>query len=255
MAQNKQIIIREYDFIHSKEGEKNYVHNFNDLKNFILKNEETAQYLKPLFKKGYGEVLQAQNYVGVIQTKDGTTIEILPKIANLDRDDDQTRKIVIKMLRTLKNSPFKNLDHANLKSEKMPLLEVFISMFLLELTKLVQRGIKSDYIDREENLPFLKGKLKFADHIKRNFVHKERFYVQYQEFLSDRIENRLIKTTLDFLYKKSKSSKNQQRIREFQFVFDEIQLSNDPKNDFSKIRLNRQIKDYEQVLCGVKLFC
>ena len=93
MAQNKQIIIREYDFIHSKEGEKNYVHNFNDLKNFILKNEETAQYLKPLFKKGYGEVLQAQNYVGVIQTKDGTTIEILPKIANLDRDDDQTGSV------------------------------------------------------------------------------------------------------------------------------------------------------------------
>jgi 5-methylcytosine-specific restriction enzyme subunit McrC len=122
------------------------------------------------------------------------------------------------------------------------------------LTKLVQRGIKSDYIDREENLAFLKGKLKFAEHIKYNFVHKERFYVQYQEFMSDRIENRLIKTTLDFLYKKSKNSTNQQRIREFQFVFDEIQQSNDPKNDFEKVRLNRQMKDYEQVLLWCKTF-
>jgi len=78
--------------------------------------------------------------------------------------------------------------------------------------------------------------------------------VEYQEFLSDRVENRLIKTTLEYLYKKSKSNKNQQRIREFLFVFDEIKVSHDIKTDFSKVKLNRQMKDYEQVLLWCKTF-
>ena len=50
---------------------------------------------------------------------------------------------------------------ANLKSTNMPLLEIFITMFLSELEKLIRKGIRSDYIDKEENLKYLKGKLKF----------------------------------------------------------------------------------------------
>lgn len=225
---------------------------FDDLKQFVLKNNEQTLFLKPSYKNGLGETLQANSYVGVIQTKDGTTIEILPKIREVT--ETESKEILIKMLKTLKKSPFKNFNIAHLKASKMPLLEIFITMFLEELSKLIQKGIKSDYITKEENLNFLKGKLKINQQIKKNYIHKERFFVEYQEFLSDRVENRLIKTTLEFLYKKSKSNKNQQRIREFLFVFDEIRVSHNIKNDFSKVKINRQMKDYEQTLLWCKTF-
>ncbi|MDR3345567.1 MAG: McrC family protein [Campylobacteraceae bacterium] len=253
------IIIKEYDFLHCKEDKsENYIKEktFNAIKKFVLKNSESAQYLKPCWKKGFGEVLQAQNYVGIIQTKDGTTIEILPKIADISDDENcnETKKILIKMLKTLKNSPFKNLDTANLKTNKMPLLEIFITMFLEELSKLIRQGLRSDYIGREENLKYLKGKLDINEHIKRNYVHKERFFVKYQEFLSDRVENRLIKTTLEFLYKMSHSTANQQHIREFLFVFDDISLCGDVKTAFTNIKINRQLAHYEQTLLWCKTF-
>lgn len=251
----KQIVLKEFEFLQYKNEEKqnNYIEKttFEAIEKFVLENE-TEQYLKITTKKGFGKVLQAQNYVGVIQTKDGTTIEILPKIKELE--NEELKEILIKMLKTLKKSPFKNFNTANLKASKMPLLEIFISMFLEELAKLVQKGIKSDYVQKEENLKFLKGKLKISEQIKQNSVHKERFFVQYEEFSSDRVENRLIKTTLEYLYKKSKSNKNQQRIREFLFVFDEIKVSHNIKTDFEKIKLNRQMKDYEQVLLWCKTF-
>ena len=158
------------------------------------------------------------------------------------------------MLKTLKKSPFKNFNMANLQSTNLPLLEIFISMFLEELSKLIKRGIKSDYILREENLKFLKGKLLISQQIKKNIVHKERFYTQYEEFSSDRVENRLIKTTLEFLYKKTKINSNKKRIREFLFVFDEIKISHNIKVDFTKVKLNRQMKDYEQTLLLCKTF-
>lgn len=251
----KQIVLKEFEFLQYKneEEQNSYIEKttFEAIEKFVLENE-TEQYLKITTKKAYGKVLQAQNYVGVIQIKDGTTIEILPKIRNLD--EQKSKEILIKMLKTLKKSPFKNFNTANLKASKMPLLEIFISMFLEELSKLIQKGIKSDYVQKEENLKFLKGKLKISEQIKQNSVHKERFFVQYEEFSSDRVENRLIKTTLEYLYKKSKSNKNQQRIREFLFVFDEIKISHNIKTDFEKVKLNRQMKDYEQVLLWCKTF-
>ena len=251
----KEFILKEFEYLQYKDNTKdNFIkkETFDSLEKFVLENEKTAQYLKITTKNGFGKVLQAQNYVGVIQTKDGTTIEILPKIKNATTE--KSKDILIKMLKTLKNSPFKNLSVANLKSSKIPLFEIFISMFLEELTILVRNGIKSDYISKEENLKFLKGKLKISEQIKYNTIHKERFFVQYEEFISNRVENRLIKTTLQFLYNKSKLNKNQQRIREFLFVFDEIEISHNIKTDFSKIKLNRQMKDYQQVLLWCKTF-
>ena len=251
----KEFILKEFEYLQYEDNTKdNFIkkETFDSLEKFVLENEKTAQYLKITTKNGFGKVLQAQNYVGVIQTKDGTTIEILPKIKNATTE--KSKDILIKMLKTLKNSPFKNLSVANLKSSKIPLFEIFISMFLEELTVLVRNGIKSDYISKEENLKFLKGKLKISEQIKYNTIHKERFFVQYEEFISNRVENRLIKTTLQFLYNKSKLNKNQQRIREFLFVFDEIEISHNIKTDFSKIKLNRQMKDYEQVLLWCKTF-
>ncbi|MCD6433800.1 MAG: McrC family protein [Sulfurimonas sp.] len=252
------IILKEYEFLQTKDinqsNEKaHYMEekSFLELEKFILENE-TTPYLKIISKKGYGKILQAQNFVGVIQTKDGTTIEILPKILHVEIDE--SKKILLRMLKTLKKSPFKHINMANLKSSKLPLLEMFITMFLDELSWLIKRGIKSDYVKKQENLKFLKGKLKLSEQIKQNYIHKERFFVEYEEFSSDRAENRLIKTTLNFLYKKSKLNQNQQRIREFLFIFDDVSQSKDVKTDFANICLDRQMKDYEQVLVWSKTF-
>ncbi len=252
----KQIVLKEYDFLQTKDTtQKNYIDTttFTQLENFVLQNEETANYLKLTTKKGFGKVLQAQNYVGLLQTKNGITIEILPKIKKIT-SVEESKNILLKMLRTLKKSPFKNFHKAELKSSKMPLLEIFISMFLEELATLVRKGIKSEYVSKEKNLHFLKGKLKMSEQIKHNAIHKERFFVEYEEFLNDRVENRLIKTTLEFLYKKSKFTKNQQLIREFLFIFDDVKCSYDIKTDFSKVRIDRQMRVYEQVLIYSKTF-
>jgi 5-methylcytosine-specific restriction enzyme subunit McrC len=255
----KTITLNEYSFLqtHDKDDNQNpYIEpkEFEVLERFILQNEDKAQYLKLIYKKGYKKVLQAQNYVGLIQLKNGTTIEILPKTNN-SKTNENSKTTLIKMLKTLRNSPFKNLGFAHLKNIKnMSLFEVFISMFLEELASLVKKGIRFDYVTKEENLHFLKGKLHLSKQLQYNSVHKERFFVEYEEFSINRAENRLIKTTLSYLYKKSTSNKNQQRIREFLFVFDEVEKSKNIEMDFSKTKQNRQMKHYTQVLLWCKTF-
>ncbi|WP_107708353.1 McrC family protein [Campylobacter concisus] len=231
---------------------------FNAVDAFTRENFAAVEFLKPGRDKK-GDFLQAQNYVGIIQTKSGDSLEILPKIHDNDNGNNKeavenSKRILLRMLKTLKNHPFKNINIANLKSLNLPLLEIFISMFLDEVSKLIKIGIKSDYIELEDNLKFLKGKLKISEQIRKNIVHKERFYVCYQEFSIDRAENRLIKSALEFLYRRSKSSKNQRLIREYLFIFDEILSSSDINADFSRLKLNRQTKHYEQALLWSKIF-
>ena len=248
--QQSQITLTEFERIYRRDICKK---DFGDIENFILKNcDENAPFLRIVSGVG-GKFIQARNYVGVLQTKSGLTIEILPKIAD-KTDTDKSKAVFIKMLKTLKNFPFKSSNLASLKTQNLPLLEIFISMFLCELEALVKKGIKSDYVALEENLNFLKGKLNINEQIKRNSVHKERFYVGYSEFLSDIKINRIIKTTLKFLYKKSNSSKNQQKIRELLFIFDEVSECEDYKNFFAKLVINRQVKHYEQTLLWCKIF-
>lgn len=245
-----QLTLTEFERIYQHDIDKK---DFGDIENFILKNsDENAPFLRIASGVG-GKFIQARNYVGVLQTKSGLTIEILPKIADKN-DAERSKAVFIKMLKTLKNFPFKSSNLASLKTQNLPLLEIFISMFLCELEALVKKGIKSDYVALEENLNFLKGKLNINEQIKRNSIHKEQFYVGYSEFLSDIKINRIIKTTLKFLYKKSNSSKNQQKIRELLFIFDEVSECEDYKNFFAKLIINRQVKHYEQTLLWCKIF-
>ena len=248
--QQSQITITEFERVYQHDIDKK---DFGDIENFILKNsDENAPFLRIASGVG-GKFIQARNYVGVLQTKSGLTIEILPKITD-KTDTYKSKTVFLKMLKSLKNFPAKSSNLASLKTQNLPLLEIFISMFLCELEALVKKGIKSDYVALEENLNSLKGKLNINEQIKRNSIHKERFYVGYSEFLSDIKINRIIKTTLKFLYKKSNSSKNQQKIRELLFIFDEVSECEDYKNFFAKLVINRQVKHYEQTLLWCKIF-
>ena len=89
---------------------------------------ETIELLSLSAGRGVGKTITARNYVGVITMKDGTVIEILPKIHGdipgnpNDERIKATRDIFLKMLRTLRDSPFKEFRTANLKTERMNIL-------------------------------------------------------------------------------------------------------------------------------------
>lgn len=253
------IIIVEYDRLYpadnnniagSSIAKKHYIDakSFEALKIFVS-YEENHQYLDVI--QG-GRALQAKQFVGVIETKSGTIVEILPKIAVNNKGS--IRKIFLKMLRRLKHSPFKHLNSAHLNTDKMHLLEIFIAMFNEELSQLIKKGIVSDYITIEENAPFIKGKIKLKEQLQQNVLHQERFFIAYDSYESNRIENRLIKSTIEYLIKKTNSTENKKRLREFMFVFETVKSADDPNNDFAQITNNRQMKHYESILQWCQIF-
>ncbi len=199
------------------------------------------------------EAIKVQNYVGVIELSDGFRIEVLPKI-DLAQDDDKTRNIFLKMLQCVDENQFKVSDFANLNTSKMPLFEIFIQMFLNDVQKLTRMGLKSGYVHIEENSKTFKGKLLVSQNIRENLVHQERFYVEYDEFQLNRPENRLIKSTLLYLNKKSNSDSNLAEIRRQLMFFEQVEASINYEADFSKVVKTRNTTEYENLMAWARVF-
>lgn len=95
---------------------------------------------------------------------------------DLEEFIEETKRVFLRMLRSMKDFPSKVFNDANLKMDRMTLYEIFINMYLQEVRTLVKHGIKSAYVAQEDNLKFYKGKLMVNEQIKQNVAHGERFY-------------------------------------------------------------------------------
>ena len=261
------IQVKEFQNIVSKKGYKDYKYlpekDFKELISFIeefVGSEEETDVMDfmRVYKtkdRNLGTVVKVNNYVGLIQLKSGYKIEILPKIDFTDdKENNKTKAIFLKMLRSLKDFSGKNFKNADLKISKMNLYEIFINMYLNDVRILVKNGLKSAYVTKEDNIKFYKGKLQVSQHIKMNLVHKEKFYMAYDEFLVDRAENRLVKATLLKLQKLTSSSQNSKEIRQLLIAFELVETSTNYEKDFSKISIDRNTKDYTNLMRWSKVF-
>ena len=236
---------------------------FQDLEDFIHafvgdeQHSDALEFLKVSFRRNVGNIISVNNYVGLIQMQNGYQIQVLPKIDfsnDQDSGNEETKRVFLRMLRSMKDFPSKVFNDANLKTDRMMLYEIFINMYLQEVRNLVKHGIKSQYVDREDNLKFYKGKLVVNEQIKQNAAHGERFYVRYDEYLVDRAENRLVKATLLKLQGITISAENQKEIRQLLTAFEMVSPSVNYQKDFSLVVIDRNTKDYDMLMRWSKVF-
>ena len=232
---------------------------FDALEAFILANStdsdtEAVELLSLSARRGVGKIITARNYVGLITMADGTVIEILPKIAGGDTTVSDTKRIFLEMLKTLKDVTFKDFNVSQLHTERLNLLEIFIKMFLDEVSILTKQGLKAAYTPVEENERFYKGKLLASQNIKHNLVSRERFFVRYDDFSINRPENRLIKSTLGFLLKATGDVGNRRTVARLLSFFDGVNYSKSVGGDFSKCFVDRSMTHYDKALSWCRVF-
>lgn len=232
---------------------------FDALEAFILANTnatatEAVELLSLSVRRNIGEVITARNYVGLITMSDGTVIEILPKIADGEITVSETKQIFLEMLKTLNDVNFKDFNVSSLHTERLSLLEIFIKMFLDEVTILTKQGLKAAYTPIESNEKFYKGKLLASQNLKHNLVNKERFFVRYDDFNINRRENRLIKSTISFLLKATSDVRNRQLASRLLTYFDKVGFSTNYEGDLSRCFADRSVSHYQKVLSWCRVF-
>ncbi|MBO1307816.1 McrC family protein [Enterococcus sp. 669A] len=260
---DRTITVSEYDKI-CKDDEYSDVtitlEDIRELKSYIddqNSSDESDSDESRNFLRSIRNGVQVKNFVGVLQTDSGLTIEILPKIYGKSKkstDEEAVRKLFLQMLKTVRVINGKTFKLTNLNTNRNDILEVFISMFLEELSKVIKYGLKSNYVSVQSNERFLKGKLLMTQHIRKNSINKSHFYNEFDEYLIDVPENQLLKTTLEFLLKRSKDNNNLRLIREQLVYFDFVSTTKDIQQSISKIQLGRNYRYYEQSLNWCEIF-
>ena len=166
----------------------------------------------------------------------------------------EAKMILLNCLATLKDTPFKHNDFANLHTLKFPLLEIFVRMFLNECERLIKAGLKSDYLCIAQNRAFLKGKLEFKEHITQNLIHKERFFTSSDEYTQNIAPNRLIKSSLEILACLNLSPSTQTKLDSMRFIFADISQSDSIEYDFIQCNNMSRAKEYEMALLWCRIF-
>ena len=276
-GKTRVVTVREYEPFTREELDLDE-NEWRSLEAFARKNQQDkhGDYLPVLAFGTRARELKATHYVGVLSTRRGRPIEILPKIdlapgpkgpdagrapdahgtSRQQQDGHEgTREVFLHMLRTWRGLRNAELPPSAIRSlRRFPMLEAFTHLFLQNLGHLTRHGLARRYVPVEENLPYLRGRLLFRQQIRENLANKARFYVAHDEFNPNRPANRLIRTALDRLRPIVRNEENRRLLRELTDAFASVPPTSDPTSDWRRHSVDRTMQHYRPVMAWVHLF-
>ncbi|RYG58305.1 MAG: restriction endonuclease [Alphaproteobacteria bacterium] len=221
-------------------------------------SESAFDYLCTLserFSRGGARLLQVEgrrrlkldNFVGVIQTPCGTVVEIVPKHHAQSGNLAEARALLRKLLLAMLDLPTRDVGVASLQLFDAPLSEWVMGRFLQALDTLVSRGLRFEYQQVNEELPFLRGQLNLNQQLRQPPGRQHRFHVRHEVYLPDRPENRLLKLALDRVRHSTQDANHWRLAQELSFRLAEIPTSRQVHSDFKAWGQDRLVAHYRPV--------
>ena len=224
--------------------------DFNYLYELMHRDVSEVESQKKIFQLSSRTTLQVQNFVGVIETPTGTLLELLPKIAHID-NLKQLKQKMFEMIKIAQNIKHRKVDEAALKSFKGTLNEYIARGFLLELAHVLQRGIRQDYINIEDEQLYLRGKLNLKKHVGYSAGKSHIFPIQHDILGLNNAENRLLKSAVTFILHTSQDIDNKKKALLYAHLMQDVPLSQRIEHDFRQWRSGRLVEHYQ----GIKSWC
>ncbi len=240
----ESIVIKEYEEIDE-----------SDIKDCDL--DKLQSYLK---FKNLEQVLKvtrhgiiAKSWVGVIKYKKHQ-IQILPKLICDNGNTENILKNLIFMLSYTKKLDIKTSDTAKLSNSKNPFIEILIREYAKSLFECLKRITPKKYVREEDNLNYLKGKIKFTENIRYNCVNQSKIYCEYDEFSENNILNQLFLFVSTCLYNVSNDSYNKKTLKFIINYYNDIKLVRFDKYKVKKIKLSRNQNLFKKPFNLAKMF-
>lgn len=199
----------------------------------------------------------AKQYVGVIQISSALSIQILPKLSANEAKEAASEECIQNILFMLTYCNKLTTPQANtssLKTFKGDFFEILIHLFSSSLLTEIRNSLHHHYTITEQNLPYLKGKLLFGEHIRHNSITQDKFYLQSDEFSVDNPLNRIFKAVCSQLIHISKNHKNRRKLSELILMLEDVKQVPAYLSDIENIQLNRLNNRFKTALELAKLF-
>ena len=197
---------------------------------------------QPVLTRTSSPSLRAGQVVGVLSVP-GVTVEILPKIDG--EGGVGVRRALTRMLAVAWGLPIADGEPALLATQRDDLLEVLIRLFSDRLLVAVRRGLPHRYRAREDDLAFLRGKLRICRQFTSNAVRADRVACRAEELSVDTPLNRVLKAAVKRLLVNARSAANVRRLMELRALLELVGDSQDPSRE--QVRLDRTNVAYHRL--------
>ncbi len=169
--------------------------------------------------------LRLGSYVGYLQSPNSESIEILPKTTfEASTEVAPLRQLLRRMLSASLGITPREANQAALQRSDQPLHEWIISEFLRHLADLVRKGLRFDYhLIEDEHSAFIRGQLNVTAQMRMPPGRGTHFHVRYAEFSPQRIENRLLRTALDWALKMTRQGQSWRQANSLSHQLDGIE--------------------------------
>ena len=184
----------------------------SEAERFLAVAEHSRQRLDkkpPILTREHGG-LKTAGVVGVLVIP-GKTIEILPKI---DGDDGEVRKVLVHMLAVAWDVRVASGELAALDVQRDTVLELVIRLFARRLLSAVRRGPPRRYVESEDDLKVLRGRLNVVRQFSHFAARPDTLACRFDDLSADTPLNRVLKAAVVRLARVSRSSANTRRLAE-----------------------------------------
>jgi 5-methylcytosine-specific restriction enzyme subunit McrC len=191
-----------------------------------------------------------RNYVGVIQVGN-LTIEILPKADKMPESPALKKKWQRALVEMLRQSGFIRLasvSDARLRLRSSSLLDIYFESFLAEVEDLVHHGLVRKYRQTRGDLPVLKGRILFQQHLSRNLVHQERFFTEHEFYDRNNRFNQVLRVALDVLARVSANPHLAAHTRGLSMSFQDVDDITVSERTFTRFPHTRNTERYRRAL-------
>ena len=123
-------------------------------------------------------------------------------------------------------------DNEKFGSEAMEnIYDLFSIVLYIRLKKILQQGTYNEYVEYNEDLPYIKGRIDILNTIRSNSLKmKNRVICNYEDYSENNLINKIIKTTIYYLLNCDIMKNNRIRLKKLYYIFENVELINDPTN-------------------------
>ena len=139
--------------------------------------------------------------------------------------------------------------------DKAQVLEPLVRHFNDLVRELLLDGLLASYIDQEENLRVLRGRLAFSQHVTQNVVRRDRLYCRFFQAEVDIPENQVILWTLILLNRAGDWSQGvRQKLHSHVLHFGGVSVRRFPPRQYPVFHYDRLSSRYREVHDWCRLF-
>ncbi|MGD9812169.1 MAG: McrC family protein, partial [Sphingobium sp.] len=202
--------------------------------------------------------LRARGVVGILATGDAS-LEILPKIdvalgETTDHQNAAIRKRLVHMLAVALDLRIDLGVITDLAWQRETLLEILIRIFCDKLTGALRKGMPRRYVECDEDVATLRGRLDITRQFTHHAVNPSRLACRFDLLSEDIALNRIMKAAVSRLLRLSRSSGNQQRLRELAFVYADIIDVPVPALRWDEVVIDRTNRPWQELFAMARLF-